>query len=76
MIFAGEGARRVYALDARNGKEIWAFAAINEVMNTPIVAEGLVFVGAGDTGFSFDKLGKHQRKERIARAWVLALIMR
>lgn len=67
MIFAGEGARRVYALDARTGKEIWAFAAINEVMNTPLVADGLVFAGAGDTGFSFDKVMKFKQGKRISR---------
>ena len=67
MVFAGEGARRVYAIDARTGKEIWAFATINEVMNTPIVADGLVFAGAGDTGFSFDTMMKFKNGERIAR---------
>lgn len=67
MIFAGEGARRVYALDARTGREIWAFATINEIMNTPVVADGLVFAGAGDTGFSFDKMMKFKRGERISR---------
>lgn len=67
MIFAGEGARRVYALDARTGKEIWAFSAINEIMNTPLVADGLVFAGAGDTGFSFDKMMKYKQGGRIAR---------
>lgn len=67
MVFAGEGARRVYALDAQTGKEVWAFSAINEMMNTPLVADGLVFAGAGDTGFSFDKVIKFKNGERIAR---------
>ncbi len=67
MVFAGEGARRVYALDAQTGKEVWAFSTINEMMNTPLVADGLVFAGAGDTGFSFDKVIKFKSQERIAR---------
>lgn len=67
MIFAGEGARRVYALDARTGKQIWAFATINEIMNTPLVDDGLVFAGTGDTGFSFDKLLSFKRGKHVAR---------
>ena len=67
MVFAGQGARRVYALDARTGKEVWAFSAINEIMNTPLVADGLVFAGAGDTGFSFDEVIKFKNGERVVR---------
>ena len=67
MVFAGQGARRVYALDAQSGKEIWAFSTVNEVMNSPVVADGLVFAGAGDTGFSFDEVVKFKNGERIAR---------
>lgn len=67
MVFGGEGARRVYAVDARTGKEIWSFSAINEVMNTPIVADGMVFAGAGDTGFSFAKLLAYKRGATITR---------
>lgn len=56
MVFGGQSARRVYAVNAVTGKEVWAFSAINEIMNTPVVADGLVFAGAGDTGFDFSKL--------------------
>ena len=37
----------IYAVDARTGQERWHTTLSNIVMNTPVVADGLVFVGGG-----------------------------
>lgn len=43
---------QVYALDARTGQLLWHRPLGNLVMTTPVVAEGMVFVGTGNQAFS------------------------
>ena len=40
------------ALDAKSGDPVWAFTAPNnaELLATPVVANGLVFIGSYDDG--------------------------
>ena len=40
------------ALDAKSGDPVWAFTAPNnaELLGTPVVANGLVFIGCSDDG--------------------------
>jgi len=40
------------ALDAKSGDPVWAFTAPNnaELLSTPVVANGLVFIGSFDDG--------------------------
>jgi outer membrane protein assembly factor BamB len=40
--------KRITALDAQTGRELWNAALPNVAMNAPIVAGGRVFVGTGD----------------------------
>jgi outer membrane protein assembly factor BamB len=42
---------RIICLDARDGKVLWTFRTNNHVECTPVVADGRVYVGAGDDGY-------------------------
>jgi len=44
--------KRITALDAQTGRELWNAPLPNVAMNAPIVADGRVFVGTGDN-FAF-----------------------
>lgn len=56
----------VYALNAKNGKLRWKFNAMNQIMTTPIVygqgANKLVYVGGGNSVFSYTQAVKFGRK--------------
>lgn len=49
----------VYALGATNGKLVWQFDALNQIMTTPVVARTakgtLVYVGGGNADFSYSE---------------------
>ena len=55
-IFAESDSGYVYALDAVTGKQRWRARVDNAAMGNPIVVDGRVFVGTGDTGFSFSQV--------------------
>ncbi|WP_053960509.1 PQQ-binding-like beta-propeller repeat protein [Sulfobacillus thermosulfidooxidans] len=42
----------IYAVDAQNGQKLWATHLNNMSMTTPVVAQGMVFVGSGTQGFN------------------------
>lgn len=46
-LYAESFDHRLYALDARTGRELWHFRAGNIIMTAPIVADGLVVIGSG-----------------------------
>lgn len=46
----------IYALDAQSGSLLWNRHLDNMSMTTPVVADGLVFVGSGTQGFSGNNL--------------------
>jgi outer membrane protein assembly factor BamB len=48
----------VYALDAVTGKLRWRAGVDNAAMGNPIVVDGRVCVGSGDTGFDFSEVVK------------------
>lgn len=52
-IYAESDMNTVYALDAMTGHKIWQASTNNAAMGNPVAGDGLVFVGSGDTGFSF-----------------------
>ena len=58
-IYAESDMNTVYAIDAMTGHKIWQSPTINAAMGNAVVADGLVFVGAGDTGFSFTSVMKY-----------------
>ena len=54
-LFIGEGMHgdfdcKLYCLDAANGHKLWEFQASSHIESSPIVANGKVYVGAGDDG--------------------------
>jgi outer membrane protein assembly factor BamB len=55
-IYAESDMNTVYALNAMTGARIWQSPTINAAMGNPVIGDGLVFVGAGDTGFSFQSV--------------------
>lgn len=56
ILYAESDSGHVYALDAATGQQIWRAKVDNSAMGNPIVAGGRVFVGTGDTGFSFSQI--------------------
>jgi polyvinyl alcohol dehydrogenase (cytochrome) len=55
-VFAESDAGFVYALDAVTGRLRWRARVDNAAMGNPIVVDGRVFVGSGDTGFAFSQV--------------------
>ena len=58
-IYAESDMNTVYALNAMTGARIWQSPTINAAMGDPVAGDGLVFAGAGDTGFSFSSVLKY-----------------
>ncbi|MHB8252312.1 MAG: outer membrane protein assembly factor BamB family protein [Acidiferrobacter sp.] len=56
----------VYAVDAADGHLQWQFNALNQIMSTPLVAghgaHKLVYVGGGDSNFSYTQAVKFGHK--------------
>jgi len=57
-VFAESDSGFVYALDAVTGRMKWRARVDNAAMGNPIVVDGRVFVGSGDTGFPFSEVLK------------------
>ncbi len=53
VVYAGGTGKdpAVYALDAKTGKTLWKTAVDNQVMTTPVVHNGVVYVGSGNHDF-------------------------
>jgi outer membrane protein assembly factor BamB len=54
-LYFGEGFHedkncKVYCVDAENGKEIWRFTTAGQTESSPAVANGKVYIGAGNDG--------------------------
>lgn len=57
VIYAESDDNHLYALNAQTGQLLWQVGPlVNTLMGDPVVARGLVFVTAGDTGFSFSQV--------------------
>ncbi len=67
IIYVGEDRNRVYAINALTGKKLWESMTINQNMAEPIVADGLVIVDSGDTGFSYSNVMKFAKHQPIVR---------
>ncbi|WP_297389511.1 PQQ-binding-like beta-propeller repeat protein [Acidiferrobacter sp.] len=56
----------LYALDGSDGHMLWKFNALNQIMTTPLVAgrgaKKLVYVGGGDSNFSYTQAVKFGHK--------------
>lgn len=60
VLYAESDAGYVYALDASSGRLLWSTQVDNAAMGDPLVVGGRVFVGTGDTGFSFAQVLRAQ----------------
>lgn len=59
VIYAESDDYHLYAIDAQTGQQLWESSSlVNSLMGNPIVANGMVYVTAGDTGFPFSQLLK------------------
>ena len=47
-VFVGSADKRLYAVDAEAGQEMWHFDTLDIVRSTPAVADGVVFFGSRD----------------------------
>jgi len=47
-VYVGSGDNKVYAFNANNGTQKWAFATNNEIYASPAVANGFVYIGSND----------------------------
>ncbi|MCY0879169.1 MAG: PQQ-binding-like beta-propeller repeat protein [Firmicutes bacterium] len=52
---------RIYALDAQTGQLLWSHRLNNMSMTTPVVADGLVFVGTGTQQFQGMNLSRENQ---------------
>ncbi|CAB3394059.1 PQQ-binding-like beta-propeller repeat protein [Kyrpidia spormannii] len=78
VIYAESDDAHLYALDAKTGQLLWqAGPTVNALMGNPIVGDGLVYVTAGDTGFSFSQVLKFmlsQGKMQLVRGLTYSAI--
>lgn len=68
IVYAESDDQFAYAINARTGKLIWRTSPVgNSLMGTPIVAEGLVYLSAGNVGFNFSNVSKFAKTGTAAR---------
>lgn len=48
MVYVGSENGDVYALNAASGANLWSFHTGNQVFASPVVVNGVVYVGSGD----------------------------
>ncbi len=59
IIYAESDDYHLYAIDAQTGQQLWeSYPLANTPMGNPIVANGMIYVTVGDTGFPFSQLLK------------------
>ena len=54
------GTRRLHALDAATGEEVWTFEIASTVLTTPALDKGSIFVTIAD-----EVIALHKRGERV-----------
>lgn len=67
VVYVGDDNGYTYALNAIDGKLIWAFYGWNMTMSNPLVADDKVFVSTGNPYFNFANTMKYVRGERPTR---------
>ena len=68
IVYAESDDQFAYAVNARTGKLIWRTSPVgNTLMGTPVVAEGKVFLSAGNVGFNFSNVAKLAKTKTAAR---------
>lgn len=68
IVYAESDDQFAYAVNARTGKLIWRTSPVgNTLMGTPIVAQNMVFLSAGNVGFNFSNVSKFAKTKTAAR---------
>ena len=68
IVYAESDDQFAYAVNARTGKLIWRTSPVgNTLMGTPIVAQGMVYLSAGNVGFNFSNVSKFAKTKTAAR---------
>jgi len=68
IVYAESDDQFAYAVNARTGKLIWRTSPVgNTLMGTPIVADGNVYLSAGNVGFNFSNVSRFARDKTAAR---------
>lgn len=68
IVYAESDDQFAYAVNAHTGKLIWRTSPVgNTLMGTPIVAEGKVYLSAGNVGFNFSNVTKFAKTKTAVR---------
>ena len=67
MVFVGDDNGYTYALNAANGKLVWAHYGWNMTMSNPLVSGDKVFVSTGNAYFNYANTMKYLKGERPVR---------
>lgn len=66
-LYAETDSGSLFALDARTGKLLWTYRTTNSLMGNPVVVGGRVFVGTGNSNWSFRELVNYKAGLPIQR---------
>lgn len=66
-IYAESDSGVVYCLNAATGKMLWQHTLTNEAMGNPIVENGMVYFGTGNSNFSFRELVNYKTGQPVMR---------
>lgn len=66
-IYAESDSGVVYDLNAATGKLIWQHTLTNEAMGNPVVENGMVYFGTGNSSFSFRELLNYKTGKPVMR---------
>ncbi len=67
VIYSESDLNFLYAIDAATGRQLWRAQGDNAFMGNPVVADGVVVAGVGDTGFSFSAVMKYAHQQPTVR---------
>ena len=67
LIFSESDLGYLYAINAATGKLVWRAQGDNAFMGNPVVENGVVVAGTGDTGFSFASVQKYVKHQPVVR---------
>ncbi|MCY0886284.1 MAG: PQQ-binding-like beta-propeller repeat protein [Firmicutes bacterium] len=69
LVLGATNTHWVYALNAVNGKVVWARRTVNANMSNPLVADNRVIIGTGDSGFLYGALGAFKAGKPVVRGY-------
>lgn len=67
VIYAESDSGMVYALNAATGHQLWSQSFMNSAMGNPVIKHGRLFLGVGNTNFSFRELLQYKAGQPIMR---------